>query len=137
MNQEQFKGYWNVLKGQIKERWGKLTDDDITRIEGKRDQFLGSLQKKYGYTKEVAEREAAKWEEEFEKSDEAIKRAETAAEIKTTSRPKRTSKNSDTMRQGFGDTPDENTPTLGQGLADEDATDDEDEDENQRYRRVS
>ena len=55
MNKEQFKGNWNQLKGKIKEKFGKLTDDDLTRIDGKLDQFVGVLQKKYGYNKEKAE----------------------------------------------------------------------------------
>ena len=59
------KGHWNVLKGKVKETWGKLTDDDIAEIGGKKDQLIGKLQKKYGYTKE----EAAKQVNEFEESE--------------------------------------------------------------------
>ena len=61
MNREQFEGNWHQLKGKIKEKWGKLTDDDMTRINGKYEQFLGALQKKYGYTREQAERESSTW----------------------------------------------------------------------------
>jgi uncharacterized protein YjbJ (UPF0337 family) len=57
MNWDQIKGNWKNFKGQIKERWGKLTDDDLTAIEGKRDQLAGKLQERYGYAKEQAERE--------------------------------------------------------------------------------
>jgi uncharacterized protein YjbJ (UPF0337 family) len=64
MNREQFEGNWHLLKGKIKEKWGKLTDDDITRINGKYEQFVGTLQKKYGYTKEQAERESSAWNNE-------------------------------------------------------------------------
>jgi uncharacterized protein YjbJ (UPF0337 family) len=62
MNKEQFQGQWNTIKGKIKEKWGKLTDQDLTRIDGKREQLLGELQKKYGLAKEKAEQELSKFE---------------------------------------------------------------------------
>lgn len=57
MNWDQVEGNWKQFKGMAKERWGKLTDDDLSSIEGKRDQLAGKLQKEYGYAKEEAERE--------------------------------------------------------------------------------
>ena len=57
MNTLQLEGDWTALKGQIKEKWGKLTDDDLKVIEGKRDQLAGKLQQRYGYAKEQAEKE--------------------------------------------------------------------------------
>lgn len=57
MNRDQLKGQWKVFKGKIKERWGKLADDDIQTVEGKRDQLAGRLQERYGYAKEKAEKE--------------------------------------------------------------------------------
>ncbi len=57
MNADQIKGSWKQVKGKIKQQWGKLTDDDLTVINGQRDQLLGKLQERYGYTKEQAERE--------------------------------------------------------------------------------
>jgi len=57
MNKEQATGNWNVLKGKVKEQWGKLTDDDLTILEGNRDQLVGSIQKRYGLAKEEAERQ--------------------------------------------------------------------------------
>jgi uncharacterized protein YjbJ (UPF0337 family) len=51
------KGDWKQFKGKVKEKWGKLTDDDLTTIEGKRDQLAGKLPERYGYGKEQAERE--------------------------------------------------------------------------------
>jgi uncharacterized protein YjbJ (UPF0337 family) len=57
MNKDQIQGNWKQLKGMIKEQWGKLTDDDLTTISGKKDQLVGKLQERYGYTKEQAERE--------------------------------------------------------------------------------
>ncbi|PWT96159.1 MAG: hypothetical protein C5B53_10155 [Candidatus Melainabacteria bacterium] len=57
MNKDQLQGDWTHLKGKIKEKWGKLTDDDLKVIEGKRDQLSGKLQERYGYAKEKAEKE--------------------------------------------------------------------------------
>jgi uncharacterized protein YjbJ (UPF0337 family) len=58
MNTDTLAGNWKQLKGKVKERWGKLTDDDMTVIEGRKDQLVGRLQQRYGYTREEAEREA-------------------------------------------------------------------------------
>ena len=68
MNRDIIEGNWKELKGTVKERWGKLTDDDLDRIAGKRDQLVGRLQKAYGYGKEDAERELTKFEEEHKKA---------------------------------------------------------------------
>ena len=57
MNWDQIKGGWKQVQGQIKAKWGKLTDDDLTVIAGKRDQLAGMLQQKYGFAKEQAEKE--------------------------------------------------------------------------------
>ncbi len=57
MNWDVVKGNWKQFKGSAKQKWGKLTDDDLTTIDGKREQLAGKLQEKYGYTKEQAERE--------------------------------------------------------------------------------
>jgi uncharacterized protein YjbJ (UPF0337 family) len=57
MNWDQIKGEWKQFRGKVKEKWGKLTDDDLQVIGGKKDQLLGKLQKEYGYTKEQAEKE--------------------------------------------------------------------------------
>jgi uncharacterized protein YjbJ (UPF0337 family) len=51
------KGQWKELKGEIKHRWGKLTDDDLLQIEGDQEKFLGALQKRYGYGRDEAEKE--------------------------------------------------------------------------------
>src|SRR4030095_10230036 len=56
MTWDEIKGNWRNYKGGLKEKWGELTDDDLDRIEGKRDQLLGTLQNRYGRTKEAAER---------------------------------------------------------------------------------
>ena len=57
MNKEMLQGTWTDLKGKLKEKWGKLTDDDLKVIEGKRDQIAGKLQERYGYAKEQAQKE--------------------------------------------------------------------------------
>jgi uncharacterized protein YjbJ (UPF0337 family) len=57
MNWDQIAGNWKQFKGYVKEKWGKLTDDDLTVIAGKRDQLAGKLQERYGYEKGQAEKE--------------------------------------------------------------------------------
>jgi uncharacterized protein YjbJ (UPF0337 family) len=57
MNWDQIAGNWKEFHGKVKEKWGKLTDDDLTTIAGKRDQLAGILQQKYGYKKEQVEKE--------------------------------------------------------------------------------
>jgi uncharacterized protein YjbJ (UPF0337 family) len=57
MNQDILQGKWKELRGGLKKQWGKLTDDDIRRIEGSLDQITGIIQQRYGYTKERAENE--------------------------------------------------------------------------------
>jgi uncharacterized protein YjbJ (UPF0337 family) len=57
MNWDTIKGNWKQVVGKIKEKWGKLTDDDLTLAEGKKDQLVGAIQNRYGYEKEQAERE--------------------------------------------------------------------------------
>ena len=60
---DQIKGNWREFKGRVKEKWGELTDDDLDRIEGKRDQLLGILQQRYGKTRDAAEREIREFED--------------------------------------------------------------------------
>jgi uncharacterized protein YjbJ (UPF0337 family) len=60
---EKFKGSWNQTKGAVKEQWGKLTDDDLLEIEGRRDQLVGKIQSRYGITKEAAEAQVGTWEQ--------------------------------------------------------------------------
>lgn len=62
MNKDEIGGNWKQFKGKAKEKWGKLTDDDITVIEGKRDQLVGKIQERYGYAKDQAENEVKDWE---------------------------------------------------------------------------
>jgi len=55
------KGKWKEIKGGVKETWGKLTDDEVTEIEGSEQKLLGLIQQRYGYTKEKAEMEYDKF----------------------------------------------------------------------------
>src|SRR5659263_779115 len=57
MNEDVLKGKWKEIKGGFKEKWGKLTDDDLTKVEGNKEKLLGLLQQKYGYAKDKAEQE--------------------------------------------------------------------------------
>jgi uncharacterized protein YjbJ (UPF0337 family) len=57
VNRDILKGKWTQLKGGIRTRWGKLTDDDLTQIEGEAEKLIGKLQERYGYKREEAERE--------------------------------------------------------------------------------
>jgi len=62
MNWDQVSGSWKQLKGKAKEKWGKLTDDDLTYADGKRDQLLGRIQERYGVAKDEAEKQVKEWE---------------------------------------------------------------------------
>ncbi len=58
MNWDQIQGTWKQYRGQVQEKWGKLTDDDLTTIDGKRQQLVGKIQERYGVAKEAAEKQA-------------------------------------------------------------------------------
>ena len=60
---EKFKGSWTQTTGAVKEQWGKLTDDDLLEIEGRRDQLVGKIQTRYGITREQAESQVSTWEQ--------------------------------------------------------------------------
>lgn len=57
MNWDQVEGDWKNFKGKVKEQWGKLTDDDLQRIDGKKDQLVGRLQERYGKARDEVEKE--------------------------------------------------------------------------------
>ena len=62
MNEDTIKGNWKQFKGKIKEQWGKLTDDDLDVIAGKRDQLVGKIQERHGIARDAAEKQVAEWE---------------------------------------------------------------------------
>ena len=59
---QKIKGSWNTAKGAVKEQWGKLTDDDLMEIQGRRDQLVGKIQMRYGVSQEQAEAQVSGWE---------------------------------------------------------------------------
>jgi uncharacterized protein YjbJ (UPF0337 family) len=59
---DRIEGSWKQFTGKAKEQWGKLTDDDLTEIAGKRDQLAGKIQERYGYAKDKAEEEIRAFE---------------------------------------------------------------------------
>ena len=62
MNWDRIEGNWKQATGKVKEQWGKLTDDDIAFVAGKRDQLAGKIQERYGIAKDEAERQVSEWE---------------------------------------------------------------------------
>ena len=63
MNSDQLQGKWKQLKGSVKEKWGKLTDDDLEVIAGNQEHLQGKIQERYGITKEEAAKQIREWEE--------------------------------------------------------------------------
>ena len=62
MNWDQAKGNWKQIKGKVKEQWGNLTDDDLTKIDGQRDQLVGIIQERYGIERENAQKQVEAFE---------------------------------------------------------------------------
>jgi uncharacterized protein YjbJ (UPF0337 family) len=62
MNWDQIAGNWKQFKGHVRERWGKLTDDELDQVEGRREVLLGKIQEKYGVTREEAEKQLKDFE---------------------------------------------------------------------------
>ncbi len=63
MNEDTLKGQWKQLVGEAKRQWGKLTDDDLLRAEGDVDKLAGSVQERYGVTREEAHDQIKTWHE--------------------------------------------------------------------------
>jgi uncharacterized protein YjbJ (UPF0337 family) len=61
MNWDRVEGNWKTFQGQVRQKWGKLTDDDMDVIEGKRTELAGRLQQRYGYAKDEAEKNIDTW----------------------------------------------------------------------------
>jgi len=62
MNWDRIKGNWMEFKGKAKQQWGKLTDDDLDVVDGKREELAGKIQNRYGVAKDEAERQIDDWE---------------------------------------------------------------------------
>lgn len=61
MNNDTLKGQWMQVKGKVRERWGKLTNDDLDQIQGQAEQLVGKVQERYGIAKDQAKREVDDW----------------------------------------------------------------------------
>lgn len=61
MNWDRIEGNWKQFQGRIRQKWGKLTDDDVELVKGKRDQLAGRLQERYGIAKDEADRQIDDW----------------------------------------------------------------------------
>jgi uncharacterized protein YjbJ (UPF0337 family) len=61
MNSDQMQGKWKQMKGAVKERWGKLTDDDLDAINGQSEQLIGKIQERYGVAREAAQKQVDEW----------------------------------------------------------------------------
>ena len=75
MNIDIFKGNWKIFKGKVKEKWGKLTDDDLDVVAGKKDQLVGKIQERYGITRDEAEKQLHAWQAESGKMDRDAQKA--------------------------------------------------------------
>lgn len=67
MNDDIFKGNWKQFKGKVQETWGDLTNDEIDKIDGNRNQLIGAIQKQYGIAKDEAEKQVRDWEKTLKK----------------------------------------------------------------------
>jgi uncharacterized protein YjbJ (UPF0337 family) len=65
MNWDKIAGGWTEFKGKVHERWGKLSDDDLDRIAGRKDQLMGILQQRYGWAREHAQLQVAEFESDL------------------------------------------------------------------------
>lgn len=61
MNWDQLAGQWKQFQGRAKQRWGQLSDDELSEVEGSRDRLEGKIQERYGYSKEQVKREVDEW----------------------------------------------------------------------------
>ncbi len=62
MNADTFEGNWKILKGEVQQQWGKLTNDVLDQVAGSRTKLSGQLQKSYGLAKDAADQQIAAWE---------------------------------------------------------------------------
>jgi uncharacterized protein YjbJ (UPF0337 family) len=65
MNWNEIEGKWKQLKGDIRSRWGNLTDDDIDAVDGQREKLAGKLQERYGVSKDKAKQQIDDWVASF------------------------------------------------------------------------
>jgi uncharacterized protein YjbJ (UPF0337 family) len=77
MNWDQIEGKWKQYSGKVKETWGKLTDDDLTTIRGKRDQLVGKLHERYGLAKDQAEKQIDEFIRSLDAANEETEKQKT------------------------------------------------------------
>jgi uncharacterized protein YjbJ (UPF0337 family) len=65
MNDDRAEGNWKQFKGKVKEQWGKLTDDDLDVIAGRRDQLAGKIQERHGVARDEAEKQISDFEKRY------------------------------------------------------------------------
>jgi uncharacterized protein YjbJ (UPF0337 family) len=70
MNWERISGNWAHWKGRVRERWGRLTDDQLSKVAGRREQLCGRIQEAYGLERDAAERQIRNWERNLGEDDE-------------------------------------------------------------------
>ena len=75
MNWDQVEGKWKQMKGSMKQKWGKLTDDDLDYIAGSREKFIGRVQERYGINKEEAQKQADQWLKHHPEVEPATRRS--------------------------------------------------------------
>ena len=68
MNWDRIEGNWKQVTGHVKEKWGKLTDDDLDVVAGRRDQLAGKIQERYGIGKDEVEQQLSHWESKADDS---------------------------------------------------------------------
>jgi uncharacterized protein YjbJ (UPF0337 family) len=71
MNTDQMSGKWKQMKGAVKQQWGKLTDDDLEVIAGKRESLIGKLQERYGMAKQEAQTKADEWLKSYKPDEQS------------------------------------------------------------------
>jgi uncharacterized protein YjbJ (UPF0337 family) len=76
MNADVIKGKWHQLKGEVKSRWGKLTDDDLDRVAGDSEKLIGRVQERYGYARHDAEREVKDFFDRQRDEEAVVREAE-------------------------------------------------------------
>jgi uncharacterized protein YjbJ (UPF0337 family) len=93
MNWDQLEGKWKQYSGKVKEKWGNLTDDDLTIIHGKREQLVGKIQERYGIAKEEAEKQVDEFARSFrsEEAAEEKRQRDHEADVRANEREKKRS----------------------------------------------
>jgi uncharacterized protein YjbJ (UPF0337 family) len=73
MNWDQMEGKWKQMRGSVKEKFGKLTDNDITQINGNREKLVGIIQERYGIAREEAQKRADEWASTLAAENDALR----------------------------------------------------------------